>query len=106
MRNRRAPHHHSLTTSLKETEAIRRPAFTDVSGRETGPAAPEYRATSTATQEAQTQRLSLGLWNGRGGEGAGSGESGLHVLAAFPEPVEDLAVSGGQRGVQVRSWCG
>jgi hypothetical protein len=38
-----------------------------------------------------------------GGEAAGSGGSGLQVVAAFPEPVEDFAVAGGKGYLEVGS---
>src|SRR5215207_2437420 len=41
-----------------------------------------------------------------GGEAAGSGGSGLQVVAAFPEPVEDFAVAGGEGHVEVGSRFG
>jgi hypothetical protein len=36
-----------------------------------------------------------------GGEAAGSGGSGLQVVAPFPEPIEDFAVAGGQGHLEV-----
>ena len=41
-----------------------------------------------------------------GGEAAGSGGSGLQVVAALPEPVEDFAVAGGEGHVEVGSRFG
>ena len=49
----------------------------------------------------------MSAWpNGARGKAAGSGRSGLQVLAPFPKPVEDVGVAGGKGHLQVRSWFG
>ena len=55
--------------------------------------------------EHSQERRGSALGHSGGGEGAGPSGAKLHVVAAFPKAVEDLAVASGKRRVEVGSCC-